>query len=135
MTGTPVFEEPSATGVRVLVVDDNEDAADVLADLLRSFGHEVAVAYDGPQALSMSAAFHPSVAVLDIGLPVMDGYELATKLRETEGRALRLYAVTGYGQADDLARSQAAGFDAHFVKPVDPLALEAVVRAPPPADP
>jgi CheY-like chemotaxis protein len=106
--------------VRVLLVDDNVDAAEVLADSLRSFGHRVEVAHDGPEALSMAAHFKPDTAILDIGLPVMDGYELATKLREQmPSRRLRLLALTGYGQDSDKAKSLEAGFNVHLVKPVN----------------
>jgi signal transduction histidine kinase/ActR/RegA family two-component response regulator len=106
--------------LRILVVDDNEDAADLLAEALRLFGHGVAVAYDGPRALALAPGFGPDVALLDIGLPDMDGFALAAKLREAlPGRPPRLVAVTGYGQERDRARSRAAGFELHLVKPVD----------------
>ena len=104
---------------RVLIVDDNRDALTLLADALAAVGYQVQSAHDGPQALSAAAAFKPQVAVLDIGLPVMDGYELAIRLRAITGlAALRLIAVTGYGQESDRRRSGMAGFDAHLVKPV-----------------
>ena len=107
-------------GRRVLVVDDNVDAADSLAEFISDMGHEVQVAYDPVAAIEVSASFHPEVAVLDVGLPVMDGYELAQRLRAgAEGARIRLIALTGYGQAGDRARSHAAGFERHFVKPVD----------------
>jgi CheY-like chemotaxis protein len=103
----------------VLVVDDNCDAADMLAEALRSFDHEVEIASDGPEALRLAPEFQPEIAILDIGLPVMDGYELAGRLREQlHPRALRLVAVTGYGQESDKAKSRDAGFDVHLVKPV-----------------
>jgi PAS domain S-box-containing protein len=111
---------PPLSGVRVLLVDDNKDAVEVLAELLQTYGHEVAVAYDGPQALTMAPMFRPHAALLDIGLPVMDGYELAKRLREVSaGHPSRLVAVTGYGQDSDKAKSREAGFDVHLVKPVD----------------
>ncbi len=114
------------SGLRILLVDDNTDAADVLAEVLRGAGHEVAVAYDGPQALGVARSFEPNTALLDIGLPVLDGYELAGKLREMMGgRPLRLVAVTGYGQDTDKRKSRDAGFDAHLVKPID---LGALIR-------
>jgi PAS domain S-box-containing protein len=114
------------SGLRILLVDDNTDAADVLAEVLRGAGHEVAVAYDGPQALGVARSFEPNTALLDIGLPVLDGYELAGKLRELlPGRPLRLVAVTGYGQDTDKRKSRDAGFDAHLVKPID---LGALIR-------
>jgi signal transduction histidine kinase/ActR/RegA family two-component response regulator len=106
------------TARRVLVVDDNQDAAALLGQMLESVGHQVLVANDGPGAIEALANFHPEIAILDIGLPVMDGYELAGVLRERLGRNVRLMAVTGYGQEQDRARAELAGFDAHFVKPV-----------------
>jgi len=104
---------------RVLVVDDNADAAGMLAESVRAMGHVTAIAYDGPSALRVAADFHPDVALLDIGLPVMDGYELAHQLRALPGLAsLALIAVTGYGQPSDRARAREAGFVDHLVKPV-----------------
>jgi CheY-like chemotaxis protein/anti-sigma regulatory factor (Ser/Thr protein kinase) len=110
----------AASGARVLVVDDNADAADLLAELLREAGHRVEVAYSPVTALQIVESFQPEVAILDLGLPVMDGYELAARLR-TEGKAAgcRLIALTGYGQSQDRARSAASGFAHHLVKPVD----------------
>ncbi len=109
---------------RIILVDDNEDAAVMLQHALTSLGYSVEVAHDGPSALELSARFRPDVALLDIGLPVMDGYELAQKLREQlvdSGQVpeLRLMAVTGYGQETDRARTAAAGFHEHLVKPID----------------
>jgi two-component system CheB/CheR fusion protein len=111
---------------RILLVDDNADATDMLRDMLTDLGYQVAVAYDGPQALSALASFHADVAVIDIGLPVMDGYELAGHIRG-DGRVPRLIAMTGYGQPADLVRSRQAGFDEHLVKPVDVTALITVI--------
>lgn len=126
--GGPEVLQPDASSPRVLVVDDNEDAAELLAEVLRLQGWNVAVALDGPRALSMLDQFQPEVAVLDIGLPVMDGYELATRIRERLGaKAPRLVAVTGYGQERDRARSQEAGFAHHLVKPVRVEELIAVI--------
>jgi PAS domain S-box-containing protein len=112
-------------GRRVLVVDDNPDAVELLAELLETIGHTVAVAHDGPRALEVARSFHPEVAILDIGLPVMDGYELAQRLREELGPAAtpHLIALTGYGQEHDVQRSKAIGFAEHMVKPVEPEAL------------
>jgi len=111
---------PAASGVRVLVVDDNEDAAMLLADALAEEGHHTATAHDGPAALQTAARFKPDVALLDIGLPVMDGFELARQFRShPELQSTRLVAVTGYGQEHDRQKSAGAGFDAHLVKPVD----------------
>jgi CheY-like chemotaxis protein len=103
---------------RILVVDDNDDAASLLAEYLTDLGHVTAVAHDGPSALVVAAQLHPDTAVLDIGLPGMDGYELGERLRQ-DHHDLRMIAVTGYGEADDLARSERAGFDAHLVKPIN----------------
>jgi signal transduction histidine kinase len=104
---------------RILVVDDNEDAAMLLASVLEAHGHEVRTAFDGPSALRILSEFHPEVAVLDIGLPVMDGYELAERLLSTPQLSnVRLIAVSGYGQESDRARAHAAGFQAHLAKPV-----------------
>jgi signal transduction histidine kinase/ActR/RegA family two-component response regulator len=106
--------------LRVLVVDDNEDAAELLAEALHMFGCRTCVAHDGPETLRVAGEFAPDVALLDIGLPVMDGYELAGRLRGTpRGERIHLVAVTGYGQESDRRRAAEAGFDAHLVKPVD----------------
>jgi len=114
----------TASPRRIIVVDDNVDAADLTADLLARAGHEVRVAHDGPAALSLLEHFHPDVALLDIGLPAMNGYELAERVRTHLGSAApRLIAITGYGQDHDQARSLAAGFDDHLVKPVSPAVL------------
>jgi PAS domain S-box-containing protein len=111
---------------RILVVDDNEDAAMLLASVLEAHGHEVRTAFDGPSALRLISEFSPEVAVLDIGLPVMDGYELAERLLSSPALAqLRLIAVSGYGQESDRARAHAAGFQAHLAKPVP---IETLVR-------
>jgi PAS domain S-box-containing protein len=115
--------------LRVLVVDDNADAAEMLAEVLRALGHTVELAEDGPSALRVAASFHPEVAVLDIGLPVMDGFELAEHLREMDRPPRRLIALTGYGQAEDRARGVKAGFDAHLVKPIDIDVLEKAITA------
>jgi PAS domain S-box-containing protein len=104
---------------RVLIVDDNSDAAEMLADALAQIGHEAAVSHDGPSALARAREFHPHAALLDIGLPVMDGYELGERLRRQEGARLVLFAVTGYGQPADMERSLDAGFERHMVKPID----------------
>jgi PAS domain S-box-containing protein len=122
------FGVPPAHVSRVLIVDDNQDAADMLAHVLSSRGHDTRVAHDGVQALRACADFAPHAAFLDLGLPVMDGYELASRLRELPGlRDIRLIAVTGYGQESDRRRTQAAGFQHHLVKPVDISAIEALL--------
>jgi two-component system CheB/CheR fusion protein len=112
---------------RILVVDDNIDGADSLAVLLRLGGHEVSLAHDGPAALDMAQAFRPEVVLLDIGLPGMDGYEVAKRLRAgPPTRDAILVAVTGYGREEDRQRSREAGFDHHLVKPVSFDALRQV---------
>lgn len=116
-------------GGRVLVVDDNRDAADLLADTLRFGGFEVATAFDGVEALETLRSFRADVAILDIGLPAMNGLELARQLREVDAtRTIRLIALTGYGQQADFTASSAAGFDLHLVKPVTTDVLFAAVR-------
>jgi CheY-like chemotaxis protein len=109
----------SRCGSRILIVDDNVDAARLMAHALEVVGHETRVAFDGPTALDTIEDFHPDAALLDLGLPLMNGYELAQQLLATMARPPVLVAVTGYGQPADLERTRAAGFDAHVVKPVD----------------
>jgi signal transduction histidine kinase/ActR/RegA family two-component response regulator len=122
----------AAVPMRILVVDDNVDAAITLGDLLRDVGHSVMVAHDGPSALEASARFQPELAILDIGLPVMDGYELAARLRERfKEQSPYLVALTGYGQPSDRERSSAAGFDLHLVKPIDATRLLDVIEQAP----
>ncbi len=133
MTDTPDPKNGSAGAagrLRILVVDDNVDSADSLALLLELGGHEVRTAHDGPRALEAARAFQPRVVLLDIGLPGMNGYEVARHLRELPeaGRAL-LIALTGYGQDDDRRKALDAGFDHHLVKPVDFDALRALINA------
>ena len=118
---------------RVLVVDDNIDAADSIVLILRGAGYEVSCAYDGPSVLPAARNFRPDVVVLDIGLPGMDGYEVARQLRgQQEFRSTPLVAVTGYGQADDRVKSLEAGFDAHLTKPVNPQQLQQFIAKPRP---
>jgi PAS domain S-box-containing protein len=119
---------PSAAPLRVLVADDNVDAADTLAGLLRQKGHQVRVAYDGEQAVALGAAFLPAVAFLDIGMPGMDGYQAARALRAVPGlRQVRLAALTGWGTKEDRERSRQAGFDHHLLKPGAPADVDAVL--------
>jgi PAS domain S-box-containing protein len=113
---------------RILVVDDNVDAAVTLALLLKSLGHETCAVHDGLQALRMTVEFRPDVVLLDIGMPGLDGYEVARRLRALKReRPLRIIAVTGWGQEADRTRSREAGFDVHLVKPVDPTLLTSVL--------
>ncbi|MBX6313362.1 MAG: response regulator [Isosphaeraceae bacterium] len=119
-----------------MVVDDNVDAARSLALILRRWGHIVQTAYDGPSALEAAQTNQPEVVLLDIGLPGIDGYEVARRLRcQPECAAMLLVAITGYGQADDRQRALEAGFDRHFTKPLDPEALKALLSAAPPGAP
>jgi DNA-binding response OmpR family regulator len=108
--------EPHA---RVLVVDDNEDAADSLAVLLGVMGYEVRTAYDGPEGIAAADEFEPAVALLDIGLPKLSGYDIARHVRARRGHDVLLVAITGWGQEEDRRRAREAGFDHHFTKPAD----------------
>ncbi|HEX8611081.1 MAG TPA: MEDS domain-containing protein [Telluria sp.] len=109
---------PAAAKCRILLVDDNEDAREAMGALLQIHGHEVLFACDGKSALAAAAAFGPAIVILDIGLPDMDGYEVARRLRASpHGASARLIALTGYGQSGDIAAATAAGFDAHILKP------------------
>ncbi len=109
----------SIPAARVLVVDDNEDAADSLATLLGVMGYEVRTAYDGPEAITAADEFKPEVALLDIGLPRLSGYDIARHVRESRGRDVLLVAITGWGQEEDRRKAREAGFDHHFTKPAD----------------
>lgn len=113
---------------RVLVVDDSRDAAEMLAEALLAAGYDARVAYDGPEALGVAAGFRPEIALVDISLPVMDGYDLARRLREVPGLAeVKLVAMTGYCQAAGRRRSRLAGFHGYLVKPVDLEQVEALL--------
>ncbi len=115
---------PASAGRRVLVVDDNVDAAESVAMLLRLEGHEIRLAYSGPEALQAAEEYRPEVILLDIGLPGMNGYEVARRLRQQPPfQRTLLAAMTGYGQDEDRRRSAEAGFDRHLTKPVDPDTL------------
>ena len=110
---------------RVLIVDDNSDAAATLEILLKSLGHQTRVVHTGPDALDAAPEFKPDVVLLDIGLPGIDGYEVARRLRALQtGRSFRIVAVTGWDQEADKRKSEEAGFDMHLVKPVAPADLE-----------
>jgi CheY-like chemotaxis protein/anti-sigma regulatory factor (Ser/Thr protein kinase) len=126
----PPAPEPGAGATaagrrRVLVVDDNRDAAESLAELVEAFGHEVEIAHDGPTALARARATRHDVVLCDIGLPGMSGYDVARALREDPGAGFgQLVAVSGYAQPDDQRRAVEAGFDQHVAKPPDPSELE-----------
>jgi PAS domain S-box-containing protein len=113
---------------RVLVVDDNRDAAETLGDLVRMLGHDVELAFDGPSALAEAGRTHPDLVLCDLGLPGMDGYQVARELRARHEGALRLVALSGYAQPEDVSRALASGFDRHVAKPPDPGKIEALLR-------
>ena len=133
LPGGEATELPQQTGPRrVLLIDDNRDAVESMTVLLELWGHEVRIAYNGPDALALAAEFRPDAALLDIGLPGMTGYEVAQRLRELPGwREVMLVAVTGYGQDEDLRRSREAGFDHHLTKPVEPAMLQSLLATAP----
>jgi two-component system CheB/CheR fusion protein len=117
------------TGLRVLLVEDDAELSRMLVETLVANGHEARVAHDGPAGLAACADFKPAVALLDIGLPGMDGHALAERLRTLPGMEnLRIVAVTGYGEQSYRRRSRSAGFDRHLVKPIDIVALERMLR-------
>jgi two-component system CheB/CheR fusion protein len=117
-----------ASAARVLVVADHRDAAESLEMLLSSRGHRVVVCYDGPSALAAATAAAPDLMLVDIGMPGMDGYEVARRVRRDPAlRGVRLVALTGYGGEEDRQRARAAGFDNHLVKPVDAASLDALI--------
>jgi CheY-like chemotaxis protein len=119
---------PPRPGLRVLIVDDNQDAATTLAELVTAWGHSVEVAYDGARALALGLEDRFDVIVLDIELPGMNGFEIAERLRETR-IASKLIALTGYGQKGDKVRAKALGFTAHMMKPVDASLLKTAINA------
>ena len=123
---------PPERRLRILVVDDNVDAAESIAEVLELMGNQVRVAHDGLEALRLVHEAVPDLALLDIGLPVIDGYELAQRLR-SEHPGLRLVAVSGYGQENDRAAAIRAGFSRHLVKPVTLQEIESVVNGADPA--
>ena len=118
----------TTTGCRVLVVDDYADNAQSMETLLKLFGFEVDVALNGPAALALADEHPPRVALVDLGMPGMDGYEVCRRLRTKLGDKVLLVAVTAWGFDEDRARSQTAGFDLHLVKPADPDVLLNVLR-------
>ena len=117
--------------LRILVVDDNHDSADTVTMMLESEGHEVRTAYDGTQAVRAAAGFLPDVCILDIGLPGLNGYEVARQIRaQPWGKMMTLIALTGFGQQEDKRRAAEAGFDNHVTKPIDPTVLEKMLYIP-----
>ena len=127
--GAPPPARPSPR--RILIVEDSRDSRDMLRYLLEHAGHEVHEAADGPSGVEAILKVRPDIALVDVGLPGLDGYEVARRIRaDAAGGKVRLVALTGYGLPEDHRRSQEAGFDAHLVKPVDPASLAAVIEAP-----
>jgi PAS domain S-box-containing protein len=125
--GAPATPDAAGTSLRVLVVDDNVDAAESLGQLAQLLGHDVVLAYDGPAALAAVAAAPPDLVLLDIGLPGLDGYAVAARLRAGNAR-VALVAITGYGLEEDARRAHDAGFDHHLVKPIEFAQLESISR-------
>ena len=117
--------KPTSQRFRILVVDDNHDSALSLAMMLSIMGHDTRTAHDGESAVTTAESFRPEVVLLDIGLPKLNGYEVAQRIRETAwGKSMFLIAVTGWGQEEDRQRSSEVGLNVHMVKPVEPAALE-----------
>ncbi|HUQ72929.1 MAG TPA: response regulator [Planctomycetaceae bacterium] len=129
-TPSLIVESDDPLRPKILIVDDNADATDTLATLFRLAGHQVQVAYDGPTGVTIAQAIEPAIVLLDIGLPGLDGYAVAERLREADAtRGALLIAISGYGQPKDEARSRQAGFDFHLTKPVDFGSLQAVLQS------
>jgi CheY-like chemotaxis protein len=121
---------------RILIVDDNQDSAESMALLLKFDGHQVEMAHDGLTALRVAESFQPEIILLDIGLPGMNGYDVARQIRtQPETSRAQLIALTGYGQEEDRQRSKEAGFDYHLVKPVEPRVLQHLLNSIPAAAP
>jgi CheY-like chemotaxis protein len=128
-TASSVSDSSAPKLRRILVADDNRDAGDTLAMLLRLDGHEVHVATDGLEAVEMYASVQPEVVILDIGMPGLSGHEVARRIRDLPSeRPVILIAVTGWGQKADKDRAAASGFDHHFTKPVEPTVLSALLQ-------
>lgn len=116
----PEKESQTASAKRILIVDDNRDGAASLAMLLKVLGNETRTAHDGLQGVEVAESFRPDAIVLDIGLPQLNGYEVCRRIRAQQwGKQILIVAATGWGQEEDRRRSKEAGFDHHFVKPVD----------------
>src|SRR5262249_6793949 len=114
--------------MRVLIVEDNRDTARTLQLVLRRYGHDVEVAHTGRAGVETARTWHPDVLLCDLGLPEMDGFEVAsTRRQEPQTSALRMIAITGYGRPEDRQRSQEVGFELHLTKPVDPRDLQALL--------
>jgi CheY-like chemotaxis protein len=127
-TSEPV--KGTSDGLRILIVDDNKDAADSLSMLLRFLGHDVSTAYEGASAMKIAESFHPAAIFLDIGMPITDGYEVARQMRRLPGlENVFLIALTGWGQQDVRRRTSEAGFNHHLVKPLEPKLLKSLLQS------
>jgi len=124
-----VNRPPAAAACRVLVAEDIPDAAEMLRLMIECMGHDVRVAADGAQAVEIAGEFHPQIALLDLGMPRMDGYEAARRIRASLGRSVVLVALTGWGQEQDQRRAYAAGFDYHVTKPAEPDVIESLIAS------
>ena len=130
----PPVTHPVARRFKILVVDDNHDSALSLAMMLSIMGHDTRTAHDGESAVEVAESFQPEVILLDIGLPKLNGYEVAQRIRQQAwGASMYLIAVTGWGQDEDRQRSSEVGLNMHMVKPVEPSALEKVLAGLPTA--
>ena len=129
MKRPPAMTVPSQRA-HILVVEDNPDSREMLKALLEGAGHQVRVANDGPGGVEAARLHRPDLALIDLGLPGFDGYEVARQIRRDLGRNIRLIAVTGYGQAEDRHMTAEAGFDMHLVKPVSPEQLDQAISGP-----
>jgi CheY-like chemotaxis protein len=128
MPSSPVVVDSGVRPQRhVLLIEDSEDNREMMRELLEMEGFRVDVAVDGAQGIERALALRPSIAIVDIGLPEMDGYEVARRVRAALGSGIRLVALTGYGQPDDCERATAAGFDVHLTKPVNLADLEQIL--------
>ena len=126
MTSTPPRGGPSSAR-SILIIEDNDDARGAMAALLELDGYSVAEAREGADGIEIACTKRPDLALVDIGLPGIDGYEVARRLRATLGRSIVLVALTGYGEPEDRQKAVDAGFDAHLVKPIDPAQLTTVL--------
>lgn len=132
LSDLPAYPQPTDRRQRILIIEDNRDAADLLQLMLEMLGHEVAVAYSGPDGVRLAQEWRPQVVLSDIGLPGgLDGWGVAQTLRADPATAgARLIAITGYGREEDRRHSREVGFEHHLVKPVDPEVLEGLLRRP-----
>jgi CheY-like chemotaxis protein len=125
----PETKLPEAGSRHILVIEDNEDGRESLEALLKLLGHRVVAAVDGSQGIALALQARPEVALIDIGLPGLDGFQVAEQIRAALGQTIRLVAMTGFGQPDDRRRAREAGFDAHLVKPVEVDALQQILMS------